>query len=80
MNASVFLDAFDLTELTDTGVLHFTLGNQRFELHTGSRPTAEPYAIRVTPEHLEALRTSGEIAFRRPWGRLTVALTLEAVR
>lgn len=80
LQSTVILDKRDLAELTRTGRLEFRLGDQDFELHTGPRPSAVPYAIRVTPEHLEALRTTGEIAFRRPWGRLVVAMTMEAAR
>lgn len=80
VSSRLFLDAADLAELTETGALWFSLGDRRFELHTRPRPTTEPYAIRVTAEHLEALRTTGEIAFRRPWGRLAVSMTLEEAR
>jgi hypothetical protein len=78
MNSTVFLDAADLADLETFGVLSFPLGDQQFELHTRPRPDAPPTAIRITPEHLEALRTSGEVAFRRPWGRLVVSMALPA--
>jgi hypothetical protein len=80
IQSDVFLDATDLTELTDTGTLGFALGDRQFELHTRPRPTTDSYAVRVTPEYLDALRTGGEITFRRPWGRLVVAMATEAAR
>jgi hypothetical protein len=80
IQSTVFLDAADLADLETTGTLEFSLGDQRFELHTGPRPTADPYAVRVTPEELAALHTTGEVAFRRPWGRLVLSMVTEAAR
>ena len=74
MNTTVALDADDLTELTNTGTLWFPLGNQRIELHTQPRPDADPLAIQVKPEHLEALHEHGQVAFRRDWGRIVLTL------
>lgn len=80
IESTVVLDEADLNSLTATGSLWFALGDQKFELHTKPQPTYSDTAIRVRPEHLDALRTVGEIGFRRPWGRLTVAMATEATR
>lgn len=75
IQSTVFLDRDDLTELEHSGTLAFSLGDRRFELHTCPCPPADPYAIRVTPEHLDSLRTAGRVEFRRTWGRLAVEMT-----
>lgn len=75
VSARISLDRFDLIELVDTGMLRFRLGDQDFELRTGSRPDDRPYSIRVSGDALESLRAGGEVAFRRLWGRLTVVMT-----
>jgi hypothetical protein len=80
IHATLPLDTADLIELTETGILEFSLGDRTFELHTRPRPTASDTAIRLYPEGVEKLRIGGQIEFDRPWGRLTVAMTLEAAR